>query len=80
MGHFERLACPVRDHAQDLRDDVPGALDLDRVTDLDAKAGDLVFVMKRGIRHNDPADGHRRQARDRRQRARATNLDCNVFK
>ena len=65
----------LRKDAQDLRDDVAGALDHHRVADADVLAGDLVLIVQRGIRHHHASDGDRLEPRHRGQRAGAPDLE-----
>ena len=70
-----RFAC---NHAENLRDDVAGALDDDGVADAHVLARDLVLVVQGGVLHHDAADGDRLELGDRRQRAGAADLDLDV--
>ncbi len=63
------------DGSEDLRDDVAGALKLDRVADADVLARDLVLVVERRVGHDDPADADRLEPRDRGQLPRPPDLD-----
>ena len=77
-GKHERLRVRralLQDHAEDLRDHVAGALHNHGVADAHVLAGDLVLVVQRRILHDHAADGDRLQLRNRRQRARAADLD-----
>ena len=70
---------PLVEHdADDLRDDVAGALHDHRVADADVLARDLVLVVQRGVGDDDAADRDRLQLGDRRQRAGAADLDLDV--
>jgi hypothetical protein len=62
-------------HADDLRDDVPGALQHHAVADAHVEPGDLVGIVERGVGHDHAADRDRLQPRDRRQLAGAADLD-----
>ena len=64
--------------AENLRNDVAGALDDHRVADAHVLARDLVLVVQRGVLHDDAADGDRLELGDRRQRAGAADLDLDV--
>ncbi|MNT16590.1 hypothetical protein D3C72_1517020 [compost metagenome] len=69
----------VFDHADDLRDDVAGALQDDRVADAHVLAGDLVLVVQGGVADHDAADRDGVQTGDRGQRAGAADLDVDAF-
>ena len=69
----------LQDDAHDLRDDVAGALDHHRIADAHILARDLVFVVQRGVLHHDAADRDGLQFGDRRQLARAADLDVDVL-
>ena len=58
-----------------LRDDVAGALHGDGVADAHVLAGDLVFVVQRGVGDHDAADGDRMQFGHRGERTGAPDLD-----
>ena len=66
--------CP-RNHAQNLRDHISGALDPHPVADPHIEPGNLVGIVQRRIGDHDAAHRHRRQPRHRRQRAGAADLD-----
>ena len=68
----------LRHHFDDLRNDVAGALHDDRIADANILARDLVFIVQRGVLHDDAADRHRLEPRDRRQRAGAADLNLDV--
>ena len=68
----------VGDDADDLRNDVAGALHDDRVADAHVLALDLVLVVQRRVGDDDAADGHRLQPGDGRQRAGAPHLDVDA--
>ena len=68
----------MRDHRNDLRNDVPGALDDDGVADANVFSGDLVLVVQGGVGDDHAADGHRLELGHWRQRARAPDLDFDV--
>ena len=68
----------VGDDADDLRDDVAGALHDHRVADAHVLARDLVLVVQRGVGDDDAADGDRLEPGDRRQRAGAADLDVDA--
>ena len=90
-GHGEvvrhRVAGPLRQvHIGHLRDHVARAIDLHPVADADILAapdllsagrppGDVILIMQGRVRHDDPADRHRHQPRDGRQRAGAADLN-----
>ena len=65
-------------HAENLRNDVAGALDDDGIADAHVFPGDLILVVQRGVLHHHAADGHRLELGDRRQRAGAADLDLDV--
>ncbi|MNQ56612.1 hypothetical protein D3C85_707420 [compost metagenome] len=69
----------VFDHADDLGDDVAGALQDDRVADAHVLAGDLVLVVQGGVAHHDAADSDGVQAGDGGQGAGAADLDVDAF-
>ena len=69
----------VGDDFEDLRDDVAGALDDDRVADPHVEPRDLVLVVQRGVGDDDAADGDGLELGDRRQRAGAADLDLDRF-
>src|SRR6056297_83890 len=50
--------------AEHLRDDVAGALDSNQVADADILPGNLIFVMERGVGHDDAANRDRLKLRD----------------
>src|SRR5690606_27760069 len=79
----------VEQDIDDLRDDVAGPLDGDRITDADVlalangqaiavPACDIILVVQRDIDHGDTADTDRIETRYRRQRASTPNLDFDV--
>ena len=85
---FCRILWPLLQHnIEDLRNDIAGALDDNRVTDPDimllladtltgiADALDIVGIVQGGIGHDHAADRHRRQTGDGCQRAGAPNLN-----
>ncbi len=72
------LGTLVEHRADDLRDDVTGALDDDGVADAHVLAADLVFVVQRGVGDDDAADVDRLEPCDGRERAGAANLDFNA--
>src|SRR5215831_17778714 len=74
-----RFRTPLPYYAQHLRDDVAGTLDHHGVADAHPKPVDLIGVVQRGVLHHDPADSHRLQTRNRRERAGATNVDIDRF-
>src|SRR5690606_30767008 len=61
--------------AKNLRNDVARTLDDHRVADPQILAGDLVLIVKRRVDHDDTADRHRFQPRDRRKRAGTAHLN-----
>ncbi len=66
----------VLDHdAHDFRNHVAGATHDHGIADAHVEPRDLVGVVQRRIRHGDAADLHRREARGRRRRARAADVD-----
>ena len=65
----------IESHAHDLRDNVPGALDHDPITDADVLALDLVLIVERRVRDGDATDPDRIESRDRRERAGAADLE-----
>ena len=70
-----RVARPlVEHHADDLRDHVARAAHDDGVADAHVAPADLVLVVQRHVGHRRAADEHRLEARDRRDRAGATDL------
>ena len=74
-----RALRPLRfNHAENLRDDVAGALDDHGVADAHVFPRDLILIVQRGVLHHDAADGHRLELGDRRQRAGAADLDLDV--
>ncbi len=75
--HRERLRAggpPVGHDADHLRDHVARAADDHRVADAQVAPADLVLVVERHVGHRRAADEHRAQPRDRRDRARASDL------
>ena len=80
VRHMPDLAAAILHHAQDLRDDIPCPLDFDRIAGFHAKAFNFVFIVKRCIRNHDAANRNRGQARDRRQRACAADLNVDSIK
>ena len=78
LVRLRALRALVEHDADDLRDDVAGALHDHGVADADVLARDLVLVVQRRVRHDDAADGHRLELGDRRQRAGAADLDVDV--
>lgn len=66
-------------HSHDLRDDITGALDHDRVADADVLALQLILVVQGGIGHNDTADRDRGQPRNRGQLAGPSHLDVDIL-
>ena len=79
LGQSENIPSAIFHHAEHLRNDIACPLYLHRVARFNAEALNFVFIMKRGIGHNDPANGDGREARNRRQRARAADLNINRF-
>ena len=69
LGHLKgRLALLfVRDHLDDLGDDVPGPLDADRIAFSQVFAFDLLAVVKGGSGYCYTAHDNRTEGRDRRQ-------------
>ena len=78
LESFRALRPLLLNHAENLRNDVAGALHDHRVADADVLARDLVLVMQRGVLHHDAADGHRIELGDGRERAGASDLDVDV--
>ena len=78
LESFRALRPLVLNHAENLRDDVAGALHDHRVADADVLAGDLVLVMQRRVLHHHAADRDRIELGDRRERAGAADLDVDV--
>ena len=81
LGHRERRGAPrtlVHLDANDLGDHVAGPPHDHRVPDVHVLAPDFVLVVQRGIRDGDAADEDRLQPRDRRDRARAPDLDIDA--
>src|ERR1700732_676402 len=79
LRHSERLTVwPLLYKLQNVRNDFPGPLDQHRVPDLQAEAIDLVHVVEGRTADSDTAHLHRLEDRDRRKRARATDLHANV--
>ena len=72
------LRALLRHDADDLRDDVAGALHDHGVADAHVLARDLVLVVQRGVGDDDAADSHRLEPGDGRQRAGAADLDVDV--
>ncbi len=66
------------DHPHDLRNDVAGALDDDRVADAHVLARDLVFIVQRRVLHHDAADRHGLELGDGRELAGPPDLDVDV--
>ena len=64
--------------AENLGNDVAGALDRHRIADADIEPRDLVEIVQRRVLHHDAADRHRLELGDRRQRAGAADLDLDV--
>ena len=63
------------DHLHDVRDDVAGALDQDRVADPDVLAADLVLVVEADVADHDPGELHRLELRAGREHARLADVD-----
>ena len=61
----------ARDHLDDVRDHVAGALDEHAVADAHVEPVDLVLVVQGGVHHGDAADAHGLEHGDRRERAGA---------
>ena len=87
VGHGFRCAAIQVDRV-DLGDHVARAIDAHPVPLANVRAvadrgavggppGDVILVVKRRVRHHDPAHGHRGEPRDGRQRAGAAHLDLN---
>ena len=64
----------------DLRDDVARALQHDAVAGAHAEPRDLVGIVQRRVGHDDAADRHRLEPRDRGQLAGAADLDVDSLK
>ena len=75
---FRALRPLLLNHAENLRNDVAGALHDDRIADADVLARDLVLVMQGRVLHHDAADGDGIELGDRGQRAGAAHLDVDV--
>ena len=74
-----RVRRPLFEHRpKHLRNDVARPLNAHRIADADVLAGDFILIVQRGVGDDDAADRHRIEPRDRRQRARAANLDLDV--
>ena len=69
----------VLDHAQHLRDDVAGTLDLHGVALAHVEPRDLAGIVQRRILHHDAADGHRLKLGDGCEEAGAADLDLDVL-
>ena len=69
----------IRDHAEHLRDDVAGTLDLHGVALAHVEPRDLAGIVQRRILHHDAADGHRLKLGDGREKAGAADLDLDVL-
>src|SRR5690606_31950876 len=67
------------DHADDLGDDVAGALQDDGVADAHVLASDLVLVVQGGVADHDAADSDGMQAGDGGQGAGAADLNVDAF-
>ncbi len=75
-----RAARPaLEDHSHDLRNHVARALHDHRVADPHVLARDFLLVVQRRIRDDDAADRDRLELRDRREHARAADLDLDVL-
>ena len=75
-----RILWPPRLHdADDLRDDIAGALDDDGVAFADVLALDFVLIVQGGAADDDAADGDRLELRNRRQRAAPAHLDTDFL-
>ncbi len=72
LGAFGAL---VQHHLDDLRDHVAGALQDHGVAHADVLARDLIGIVQGGVLDHHPAHGHRAQARHRRDRPGAADLD-----
>ncbi len=75
---FRALRPLLLNHAENLRDDVAGALHDHRVADAHVLARDLVLVVQGGVLHHDAADGDGIELGDRCERAGAADLDVDV--
>ena len=69
----------VDDRGHDLRDDVAGPLEDDRVPDPQVLAPDLVDVVERRVADRRAADEDRRHVRDRGHRAGAPDVDLDLL-
>jgi len=76
-GAFAAGAAGI-DHLDDLRDDIPGALNDDPVADADILAFDLILVVQGGAADGDAADLDRLHDRHRGEGAGAADLDLNI--
>src|SRR6185437_817850 len=82
MREFEGLRFPRpprRNNADNLWDDVAGALDDDRVAFANVLALDLILVMQGGAADDDAADRDRLELGNRRQRAAPADLDADLL-
>src|SRR6516165_1626262 len=68
----------LEDYADNLRNDIAGALHHDRVPDADVLAGDLVLIVQRRILHHDATNSDRLELGNRRERSRAADLDFDI--
>ena len=78
LEHFCVAWPAFRNDRNDLGNHVAGTPHDDGVADSNVLAANLVFVMQRGVGNRDAADEHRSQARHRRQRAGAADLDIDT--
>src|SRR5690242_7663506 len=81
LGHDEfalGAAALVFQNFDDVRDHVAGALDDGEIADADVLALGLVHVVERGAFDRDAADADGLEARDRRQRAGASDLGLDI--
>src|SRR5262249_13293676 len=83
LRHLEALAATrmlvIVNDARDLGDYIASTFDFHPVADLHAQALDLVHVVQSGPAYGCSADGNWFQLRNRRELARASDLNVNVF-
>src|SRR5262245_59265557 len=75
---FRALRPPCLNHAENLRDDVAGALHDPSVADPDVLPRYLILVVQRGVLHHDAADGDGLELGDRGERPSAADLDVDA--
>ena len=69
----------LNQHTHNLRDNITGALNDHTIANANIFASNLICIMQRRILHHDTADRYRLQLGDRRQRARAPDLNINII-